>query len=611
MSSAGTLTPTPAQIERTVAEAEQRTLSERALVRSLRETARLQAERPPTVGEGEETPRRTLEPAVGGILASARRLTGEDVKKRNTNAMGSAGKTAGWQEEAWDLYDAIGEQRFLADTLAGRMAQAAFYVGKTDPAHSPGTRPQPVENDRFQGILDAIGDGPSGFSQIINRLGINLFNVGEGWLVGIPPRLVPGTLEHTAAREAQDSGPILRTVDRSVVEPNDTDVLSMVWRMLSVDEISVDQSATAKFTLETGDKIECPVDDLLLIRIWRPHARRAWEPNSPTRAALPILRELLGLTLYVGAQTDSRLAGAGLLVISTEASAALKRAAGIPEDDPRDPLMEALTEAMSAAIKDRSSPAALVPITLTVPSDVVDKIQHITFSTPFDKETPKLRDEAIRRLALSQDAPPELLLGVAGMNHWGAWLVREDVVKTHLEPPLALICDALTTQYLRPILIADGMDEEAANEYVIWYDVDHLIERPNRGDDAKELYDRNELNGRALREATGFEETDAPDEPTITETDPAVETALRMVEKAPSLAQMPGLPTLVEDIRAVLAGPAATEARAEERSQEVEAPAVEIVEGERSSGDRSSEGGLPNTSPDDAPAGTPASGGGR
>lgn len=615
MSSAGTLSPTPEAMERTIAEAEERTLSERALVRRMRETISHQASTPPTISaETITVPSRMREGqgsgAVGGIVASARRLTREDVSNRNSAATASASKVQGWQDEVWDLYDLIGEQRFLADTLAGRMAQAAFYVGRVEGGASPGSRPLPAEEDRLTGMLTAIGDGPAGLGQLVNRLAINLFNVGEGWLIGIPPRLVPGTPEHRAATDL--AGRQVVPVDRMTLGggESDADVLNMVWRMLSVSEFNVDQSATAKFTLETGDKIECPVDQLFAIRIWRPHPRRAWEANSPTRASLPILRELLGLTMHISAQIDSRLAGAGVLVISTEASAALKRAAGLDESDPRDPLMEALQEAMSAAIKDRSSPAALVPITLSVPTEVVDKIQHISFSTALDKEARNMRDEAIRRLALGQDAPPELLLGVAGMNHWGAWLVREDVVKTHLEPHLALICDALTTQYLRPVLIADGMDEERANEYVVWYDVDHLIERPNRSQDAKDLYDKGAINDRALREATGFEEDDAPEETSQAETDPSVDTALRMLERAPSLAQNPGLPALVLQLRAVMNG----------SEEDVQAMADEIAA--RNAGDApadaepdetentepESEGGTPNSSPDDAPSGTPAAG---
>src|SRR5690606_39153276 len=127
--------------------------------------------------------------------------------------------------------------------------------------------------------------------------------------------------------------------------------------------------------------------------------------------------------------------------------------------------------AMSTAISDRSSAASFTPLVLTVPGDQADKFRHISFSTPFDKETQKLRDEAIRRLALGQDAPPEILLGMGSLNHWGAWLTREDTVTTHIEPPLAMLCDSLTTGLLRPFALAAGYAPDLVDELVVWYSV--------------------------------------------------------------------------------------------------------------------------------------------
>src|SRR5690606_14077388 len=129
----------------------------------------------------------------------------------------------------------------------------------------------------------------------------------------------------------------------------------------------------------------------------------------------------------------------GLLMVADRIVKALKEARGITDDSEDDPFTDALIEAMLTPISDRSSAAAQVPLVVTVPSDgdrpVSDMMHHMSFDTPLDTSLQPLRDEAIRRLALGQDAPPELLLGTGGMNHWGAWLVREDVVTTHLEPP--------------------------------------------------------------------------------------------------------------------------------------------------------------------------------
>src|SRR3546814_12598118 len=101
-----------------------------------------------------------------------------------------------------------------------------------------------------------------------------------------------------------------------------------------------------------------------------------------------------------------------------------------------------------------------------------------TFHTPFDEETRELREEAIRRLALGQDAPPELLLGVGNMNHWGAWLVQADTINTHVEPPRARFCDPATTQ-IPPPRTADRALADAAH-YGSCYAVQHHHSRPNK-----------------------------------------------------------------------------------------------------------------------------------
>ena len=151
-----------------------------------------------------------------------------------------------------------------------------------------------------------------------------------------------------------------------------------------------------------------------------------------------------------------------------------------------------------------------MPLVVTVPDESVDKFKLHHLLEPLDGEARELRDEAIRRLALGQDAPPELLLGTGGMNHWGAWLVQEDVVTTHISPTLALICDALTTQYLWPVLEAMGYDRDIVRQYVIWFDVEHMIIRPNRAADAEKLFAAGAISASSYRDAAGFDDSDAP-----------------------------------------------------------------------------------------------------
>jgi hypothetical protein len=474
------------------------------------------------------------------LVASAQRLTSKTISRSGANAKG-------WQEDAWEMYDLVGEQRFLAATLANRMAQARLYVGDAAPDQTDA--PNPTENLQAADVLNAVGDSASTRAQLLQRLGVNLFVSGDGWLAGIPRAMFPKSL---LPSEVNPLPPTLAVVPD--VAPGTLDIADLEWRMLSVSELTT--NAGGEVTLKLGEdeteKITCRPDDIFLIRVWRPHPRRWWEADSPTRSSLPVLRELVGLTMHISAQVDSRLAGAGLLIVPQSAQRALRQAAGVADDDESDQFTEALMEAMLKPIQDRANASALVPLVVTVPDESTSLFQFITFAKPLDTESRNLRDEAIRRLALGQDAPPELLLGTGGMNHWGAWLVQEDVVSTHLEPPLALICDALTTQYLWPVLREQGMTEEEARKFVVWYDVSHLVVRPNRSQDAMVLHNRGVIGDVALRGATGFDESDAP--PAYEGMDPDVILALEMAREHPILFQNPGLPQLVAQIRASVAG---------------------------------------------------------
>jgi hypothetical protein len=494
-----------------------------------------------------------IRPTPGAtLIASATRLTAAKIKDhsrtRGYNRTGDA-----WEDDAWEMYDLVGEQRFLATTLANRMGQARLYVGKLNPNDATG-EPIPLDEDddeRIPGILEAFGDTPAGRQQIIVRLGINLYMVGDGWIVGFPAGLI------AQARDDED----WEDYDTSV---EDVSLDGLDWRTLSTREVKTREDGTVTFTLPEGG-VEASADDVYMIRVWRPHPANAAESDSPVRSSLPVLRELVGYTMHAGAQIDSRLAGAGILFIPTSAARAMKADLGLDPDDPEaDPFTDSLLETMSVAIKDRSSPAALSPMAVTVPDDTIDKFRYLTFATPLDAAIGDLRDDAIRRIALGEDAPPEILLGTGGMNHWGAFLVRADVINTHVEPPLALVCDALTSQYLHPVLRGGefGMDSEQAEQYVIWYDVSELILHPNEAQDAQALYAAGVISAKALREANGFDEDDAPIEEQA-DAEAATDQELRQAAGAraldlavadPQLVINPGLPALAEQVYLVMSG---------------------------------------------------------
>lgn len=205
------------------------------------------------------------------------------------------------------------------------------------------------------------------------------------------------------------------------------DIGSLEWQMCSISELSIDQAGEITLTgpgsSELG-KRKYRADDVFLIRVWRPHPRHWWQADSPTRSSLPVLRELVGLTMGISAQIDSRLAGAGILWIPQELDAALRAAAGATGEDDESPLTEALLEAMITPISDRSNASAVVPLMPVVPGEWIEKIRYDRFDSQLDPEYRALRDEAIRRLALGQDCPPELLLGVGCVTPGAKALTR-------------------------------------------------------------------------------------------------------------------------------------------------------------------------------------------
>lgn len=475
------------------------------------------------------------------LKASAARIVGQTVD-RVFNLSTAKG---GWQAEAWDLYDLVGEQRYIVDTLANTIGRAKLYVGRVSEQDDLGA-PSPVEEGDPADVLDLLGT-ENERSQMLTRYGANDRVTGEGYLVGVPKE----RLEVRPDEAVQD--PRMRI--EPTAEPTEIAIEDLVWRYMSVEEVVIDgdsvklEWADAR-AADTNDQITFTQEEIFLIRVWNSHPRRRRDATSPTRASLPVLRELVGLTMHISAQTDSRLAGAGVLFMMQSAQA---KVAGEREDDEDVDFNDAFMEAMLTPIRDRASAAAVVPLTVPIPDDgtgrsAADYVHYQTFHTPFDEETRELREEAIRRLALGQDAPPELLLGVGNMNHWGAWLVQADTINTHVEPPLARFCDAATTQFLRPVLEARGITEP--EDYVIWYSVQHLISRPNNTADAFTAHEHNVISDEALRTATGFGDEDAPDDTM----DPAIAMVLALVQEAPALAANPGMPALLEQVQMLLAG---------------------------------------------------------
>lgn len=394
--------------------------------------------------------------APKALIASAKRFTGVGDPHRMARKGGS-----GWQDAAWHFYNTIGEYAYAVNWVGNLLSRAKLYATRDD---GSGPRRLPA-NDPASEYLDALFLDAQGKATALQQIGVHYTVAGEAYIVG-------------TTEEDGDHWEIV-AASRINAEPKDG---STQW---------------------TVDGRVLPGNPLV-IRIWRPHPVENGLATSPSRAALPILSEIERLTMHVAAQVDSRLISAGILFLPNEMTFAVIDEDGNVITGSSDLFVQTLQDVAARAIQNRESAGALVPIVVSADGESIDKAQHLTFWSELDNQAIELRTEAIRRLALSMDMPPEILTGQGDVNHWSAWSIDESAIKSHTEPLLARIADDLAIGYLRTMLIQDGMLPEEARAYGIGVDTTEMRLRPNRSQEALELWDRGVLNAQTLVEETGF-----------------------------------------------------------------------------------------------------------
>jgi hypothetical protein len=402
------------------------------------------------------------------LIASAARL---DLSKKPRGVI-----QADWQAEAWDFYDTCGELRYAANWMGNSLSQATIYPADIGPDGQPTAKPT-TNPAALAAAHDLLG-GPGNAAQILAQVGVHLTVAGDCYLIGETP------------------------VDQAGVPLPDDE-----WYVASTDELSF-RSGT--WVIDRGNgRRPLAEDRTVIIRIWTSHPRKKWQADSAVRAVLPVLRELRQLQRVSGQQMDSRLAGAGLLVLPIGVQFPAPSAETALANPGADPLMLSLAENIMVPLEDPEDSSRLVPMTLRVPPEAVDKVKLVTFASQLWAENTALREACIRRLALGLDMPAETLLGLGDSNHWSAWQIEESGVKLHVAPKLTTIVNAINEGYYEPALTRQGLD---AWRFTLWFDVSELVQRPNRGADAQWLFDHDELSGQALRREVGFDESDAPAE---------------------------------------------------------------------------------------------------
>lgn len=278
------------------------------------------------------------------------------------------------------------------------------------------------------------------------------------------------------------------------------------WKFLWKDEVKRDESAGDFFRIDseqrpTGERGQA-------YRLWSPHPRWSDWADAPMRAVQDICEELLLLTLAVRATALTRLTN-GVWVIPQEISPA-PLTEGLDEDPEQNPFLSDWMEHISNQIENPGSAAARVPFIFEGAYDYLDRVQWVKTHDPATDYMEKdLRDEAIKRLALSLDMSPEDLLGYTNANHWTGRQVQLDRWRmfgfNKAELWATSVCDA----YLRPSL--RDMDYPDWQDVMVAFDDSQVVISPDRTEDALKAHNDGLISGESARTALGWGEKDKMD----------------------------------------------------------------------------------------------------
>lgn len=370
-----------------------------------------------------------------------------------------------WQQEAWRLYDIIGELRFVANWIGSALSQVRIYVAEVD---KNGRIQKECEKPKIAALADTLFGSPTSKAEAMRMLGINLTIAGDAYIVG---------------KGAEDGE-------------------SDEWFVVSCSELKR-WGGNVMQLYPDGSKDVLDKNKDIVIRVWTPHPRRNLWADSPTRAAMPMLWEIERLTRFVFAQIDSRLVSAGLMPIPKDISFPDSTETGGAG------LTEVLMKTGSASLKGEGTAAGVVPTFVEMPLEALGKINLIQFTSELSQQALELRKEAIQRFAVAMDIDPSLINGVAGANHWGSWQIIEGQIKIHIEPLMKRACDAFTIGYLKPGLKALKEDPD---RFIFWYDTAPLTFRPQRLTDTLNLFNAPYplVSAEAVRLAGDYAKSDAP-----------------------------------------------------------------------------------------------------
>jgi hypothetical protein len=380
-----------------------------------------------------------------------------------------------WQLEAWGFRRTLGEYSQAIDWASRAESRIRLGAAEIVPG---GDEPEMLTDGPAAMLMqDFCGGGP-GQSAFLKAITPQLLVPGEGWLI---------------AERAYSDIPLA----------------SADWSVFPTDCVRV--GGKFGFQLRVGNSLWRDVlPDFLPIRVYDKDPQYPWLATSNSEAAIPIMRRIFLIDSRIVAMMVSRLAMNGLLLIPEEGTLSVPA----QYQQAPDPFVAMLIDIASRNIQNPGSASAGIPIPIRFTGELIEKWKILKADDPLPEELIQEREAELGRLADTLAMARERVSGGMGkQNHWGQWQASEEEIKLFFSPLSELICGAVTSGYLRPMLVASGQQLVGPNggRIVTWYDLSELASRPDKSSATKDAYDRLEANGAALRRESGLDESDKPD----------------------------------------------------------------------------------------------------
>lgn len=404
-----------------------------------------------------------------------------DLSARDTSTTLAATRQS-WQATAFAYRAMIGEVREAYRLRSQSVAKCRFYVAQQRPFPEDPVALDSPDHDLDPGLAaDALHNfrrlpldhSPDGF---IARADENLNCVGEFWI-------------HADA-------------DGS-------------FKVRSVSEVNVAMNGTVTVSTLPGGKAARPLDPETeaLLRCWVRDIE--WEDlaDAPMRSMLDVAEDVVLAGRELRAAARSRVAANGLLLLPAALSLVRSRQDdedGFDDEVGSDQFMADFTAALLAPLQDDGDAGQVAPVVLRGDAEDLAAVKHLTLERADAERLLDRQNGAILRLLHGLDVQPEEIEGLGSSSHWNAWQIDARSIKVQVQPAADMIAACLMQAYLKPALESLGYSKEDIAQVTIVADASDLAENPNRGQDARDAWDRFGISDEALRRELGFSEDDKP-----------------------------------------------------------------------------------------------------